>query len=640
MKQLIPTIILVVINLSSCIYANTYYISSSNGNDNNDGLSIDFPFSSLEKINAINFNAGDTILFKSGDLWEGMLWIKGSGSTQEPIIIDSYGGNIKPIINGNGYQSCVLIYNDDNIFINNLELLNEDSHLDSLGNVKKLVGFGGASNSWGSGKDVRFGIKIVADEYSLSNFKISNVYIHDIFPTPESQNNIHKGYGIKLETLSDTLNDVFNTISNIEFSNNVIYKTGHYGFWIKSLGLNMNFDEIKNDEVHLFDCVFEHTGGSGFVPNKSSNVLVENCMFNHSGSGIDERMWKRGSGMWTFDCLNVIAQENSFMNAHGPLDSYGCHIDYGCENVVFQYNYSFNNEGGFVEILGDNINCGYRYNISINDGYRLGEAWSGKQGKTFFISNYCGSSNIRCPSTGTFIYNNTSFVNDTLSPEIYCWPNAGDIHIYNNLVYATPSGSIIPTLIENDSNIIDITHNLFFDVNRFYLDEDLWLNAIYEDPEIVNTNPLGGIEPEEYQVYNNSVAINNGRLISGSNNMLDYLENNGGRDYFGNPVSNDTPPTIGAFNYNTSNNNIYNDIEESSVIIYPNPATKEINIALGLLTNDNNEIIIYDSVGKIIYFNTTKSKNITVDIFGYRKGLYTIVITNHKTTITKKVLIN
>ena len=100
------------------------------------------------------------------------------------------------------------------------------------------------------------------------------------------------------------------------------------------------------------------------------------------------------------------------------------------------------------------------------------------------------------------------------------------------------------------------------------------------------------------------------------------------------------PPTIGAFNYNTSNNNIYNDIEESSVIIYPNPATKEINIALGLLTNDNNEIIIYDSVGKIIYFNTTKSKNITVDIFGYHKGLYTIVITNHKTTITKKVLIN
>ena len=36
----------------------------------------------------------------------------------------------------------------------------------------------------------------------------------------------------------------------------------------------------------------------------------------------------------------------------------------------FNITTSYNNEGGFAEILGDNINCGYRYNISVNDGYR------------------------------------------------------------------------------------------------------------------------------------------------------------------------------------------------------------------------------------------------------------------------------
>jgi hypothetical protein len=46
-------------------------------------------------------------------------------------------------------------------------------------------------------------------------------------------------------------------------------------------------------------------------------------------------MWKRGSGLWTFDCKDVIVQHNYFMNAHGPQDSYGAHIDYGNENVVF-----------------------------------------------------------------------------------------------------------------------------------------------------------------------------------------------------------------------------------------------------------------------------------------------------------------
>ena len=96
-------------------------------------------------------------------------------------------------------------------------------------------------------------------------------------------------------------------------------------------------------------------------------------------------MWKRGSGLWPFDCQDVVIQENRFLNAHGPGDSYGAHIDYGNENVVLQYNFSYHNEGGFVEILGDNIRCGYRYNISVNDGYREdpdGEPWD-KRARSF-----------------------------------------------------------------------------------------------------------------------------------------------------------------------------------------------------------------------------------------------------------------
>ena len=166
---------------------------------------------------------------------------------------------------------------------------------------------------------------------------------------------IHQGYGIKIETRSDTTIVQLNTISNVLIKNTSISETGHYGIWIKSLGLN-GIDSVKNNQIQVKSCSFEFTGGSGFVPNKSKNVLVENCTFNHTGSDIDQRMWKRGSGMWPFDCKNVVAQHNEFKNAHGPQDSYGCHIDYGNENVVFQYNYSYNNEGGFVEILGDNIN--------------------------------------------------------------------------------------------------------------------------------------------------------------------------------------------------------------------------------------------------------------------------------------------
>ena len=158
-------------------------------------------------------------------------WMKGSGNSTQPIVIDTYGGIEKAIINGDGFQTCILLYNDDYISINNLEISNQNSHLDSLGNVKLIPGFSGSSNTWGSGKNVRFGIKIVASSRSLTGFSMKNLKIHDIYPSPVLSQNIHKGYGIKFETQSDTLNSLFNIITNVESKKILIFhKLGIMGF--------------------------------------------------------------------------------------------------------------------------------------------------------------------------------------------------------------------------------------------------------------------------------------------------------------------------------------------------------------------------------------------------------------------------
>ena len=128
---------IILITLSIFILVNTeaqvYYVSSSQGNDLNDGLSIQSPFQSIAKLNSMQFNPGDSIYFKSGDYWEGMFWINGSGSFTQPIVIDVYGGYNRPIINGFGYQASILIFNDQHIHINGLEVYNSFSHLDSAG---------------------------------------------------------------------------------------------------------------------------------------------------------------------------------------------------------------------------------------------------------------------------------------------------------------------------------------------------------------------------------------------------------------------------------------------------------------------------------------------------------------------------
>ena len=613
--------IYIVFLLSRCLNLNasTYFVSNSLGNDTNSGLSSQTPIKSISRLNTFNFFPGDSILFKSGDTFLGMFWLKGSGDSSHPIVVDTYGGLDKASINGDGYQSCILLFNNEFISINNLDIFNENSHLDSLGNIKLLAGFSGASNTWGSGKNVRFGIKIVATSKSLTGFSFNNLKIHDIYPSPVLSQNIHKGYGIKIESHSDTLSFLYNRISDLKIYNCDISKTGHYGIWVKSLGLN-GIDSVKNSNINILECNFEDTGGSGFVPNKSKNILVQNSSFNHSGSSIDPRMWKRGSGLWTFDCKDVIVQHNYFMNAHGPQDSYGAHIDYGNENVVFQYNYSYNNEGGFAEILGDNINCGYRYNISVNDGYRLdpnNSSWD-KKGKIFWISNFCGSG-PRCPNVGSFIYNNTIFVNDSLNPEIYFWPNIGDVHLYNNLIYVGSYGNKIPTLLQNTSNILNISHNIFYDSSRLDLDSDLMNNAIFENPQLVNSFNQGVNNPLFYKIQNSSIAIGNGKLISGSNDSTNYLNNNGGKDYFGNLVSNSLLPNIGAYNGESPSG--YNTLKEQLIYAYPTATIDYLQLK-SKSSKGPFETYIYDVNGKYIS-NQIGDK---ISLINLKKGIYLLKV--------------
>ncbi|RCL66576.1 MAG: right-handed parallel beta-helix repeat-containing protein [Cryomorphaceae bacterium] len=519
----------------------TYYISFSDGDDSKDGKSESNAFKNLGKINSITFAPGDKIKFKTGDTWKGYFKVRGSGSSSSPITIESYGSSSKPIIDGNGYQASLFLENVEYIEVNNLEFKNEASHKKSDNSVKLMSG------SSRTGQDERYGILALrfGAGKNINHLKVSNVKISNIYPTPSEQSYNHQGYGMRFESYNDGELNYFDgiTIDNVDIS-----LTGHYGIHIVNRMSGAQAD-FYHRNISITNSSFYDTGGSGIVFARSKNILVENSTFKGTGSTKDSRMWERGSGLWFYTCNDAIVQNSTFEDAYGVQDSFGAHIDWGNERVVIQYCLSKNNFGGFVEILGENLDCGYRYNISIGDGTRTGA----HNGKIFWVSDFAGSNSRKIGSKNNFIYNNTVFVpstnpvtNSPMTPDVLIRENTEDTFVYNNLIYID-SGASLSILTNNDSDLNFFRNNLYFgsvniDPNTAFQHHS---SEIFVDPKLINP---GSSDPNDYKLQADSPAIGKGILINGSTNTSNFIQNNGGKDYFGNSVSNSEKPNIGAYN--------------------------------------------------------------------------------------------
>jgi len=118
--------------------ARLIYVSSSTGNDSNDG-SINNPYATFDRARLdLRDDAGDWVLFKSGDVWNEPLGaIKNdqynlvSGLPEHPIVLTSYGDGPRPIFNI-GDDDGVQIWsstgdNTSNIALVNLHFISETS---------------------------------------------------------------------------------------------------------------------------------------------------------------------------------------------------------------------------------------------------------------------------------------------------------------------------------------------------------------------------------------------------------------------------------------------------------------------------------------------------------------------------------
>ena len=83
----------------------TIYVSSSDGDDANDGLTEDAPVATAAKgVSLLRNNFPDHLLFKRGDVWQSGLgqWKLSGRSPDEPMVVGSYGDGERPRFEFNG----------------------------------------------------------------------------------------------------------------------------------------------------------------------------------------------------------------------------------------------------------------------------------------------------------------------------------------------------------------------------------------------------------------------------------------------------------------------------------------------------------------------------------------------------------
>jgi len=523
-----------------------YYLSSSEGNDNNDGT-IDAPWKTLSKISEASLFPGDKIYFKKGDRFDGHFIVNGSGSEAAPILITSYGtGNSKPIITGEvgaleggDYQEAIYVENNDNITFDGLEINNERTVTRT--GVDDIDAYG--IHIYNTGTEI-------LKNFTFRNMTFQNVYAVQEMNDPDDFN----GLEVAAVRIATTKNTVAGQEKNIEsvlmedcyFTNlqrlgvHIKHGGGSAGIGNDAINRNMNLVFRRN--------TFEYIGGTCILPTNTYNCLIENNIFNHPGDNSDPRMPNRGSSVWTWRCVNTVIQYNQCLNIRGYLDSHGIHVDHENINTFIQYNYMEDCEGGFVEILGGNVNAVYRFNVSVNDGWRNNPNW-GNSNHTLWINEVVpGGKHF---SDQNYIYNNTIFIDKNYATAIDM--DGTNTHIYNNIFYAINGANIggKQVVVKNNDTPLNMQNNLFYgSINESFKDMD-------SNPQ--DGNPLFNNENSGtkfgYQLKKGSSAINAGVAKQGppipgaGMGVFKDLTPYPTKDFYGNPINLSTgTPNIGACN--------------------------------------------------------------------------------------------
>ncbi len=540
--------IFIFVSCDSNTHSKYYFDSGTKTDFDNDGLSIESPFKSLKQLETINLKQGDSIFLANGSYFEGNIKL----INKNQIHLTNYGSkeNQLPLINSKGHIAGIYVENSSNISVSNIRIVaNGGGVVDQYKNLK--------TNKKTDKAIMRAGFLVnISEDKIFKNISVNNISVSDVFfedegyvrdPSEVRTSMGTQAYGFGIRFFNSSKNG---SIDGITVSDCYVENVAHTGIKMTS-STNSRFKNIKVSNNTL-----RRTGGPSIQFSRVENLHVFGNDVKYSGSPDDGRKWGRGSGLWTWGSSNVLIERNKFMYANGPADSAGCHIDFNCDNVIVQYNLSVGNAGGFIEILGNNYNCSYRYNISVDDGHRVkGKNNAFQEGKTFWLSGYIGRGRDRNGPFNSYIYNNTIYVNDSIVSKIAVDKATSGVLVANNIFHIVgKSEHVLGDQYKPDDGGIGEIPNTFFK-NNLFLNESYWPKVTLIQPEKSfygdsNFENPGGIRALDYVPQNKALIKNKGieieKIKNDSIGLFKGLKMN--EDILGNSIIG--KPDLGAIEIN------------------------------------------------------------------------------------------
>ena len=491
-------------------------------------------------MNTVTFQPGDQILLKCGSVWNSQfLYPKGSGSSGSPIVINMYGTGSKPLINNNrvynitvgaiSQSTAVFLYNQSYWEINNLEVTNT-----------------------GTPGDYVHGVYITAEEtgQAHNHIYVKNCNIHHVSANLGRGSGRDKGKnngGVCFDVYGDTVAGT--KFNDVRVENCYIYNCGGSGIktWSDQFNYQCHTPWTPHTGFVATNNVLDHIDGDGIVASMTDGALIEYNVVSWSHLRVSDPY----VAIWNYESDDTTMQFNECYLTQTDTDGQGFDIDDYTERTKVQYNYSHDNVGGFILIIGMKTargKCGtcdnnvVRYNISQNDGAEITK-FAGRSVHTDFYNN---------------VFYHSGAAGTPVVADIVRLSDSVDAHLYNN-VFDTWCGA---NFLQPD---FGTKQGFDFRRNIIYGDPDYskWVSSYPNnqwgvDPLFVapGTGGTGRNTCNGYQLQAGSPAINYGiwsdsaELMALPSHPGPIGADHGSQDYFGNalPYPSGTPDA-GAHEY-------------------------------------------------------------------------------------------